>query len=62
MTPLGIALPYVTDGGGLVVKFRIGAEDVSGVVFFAPIDLSFATTYPLQVVDDDDDDDDDDDE
>ena len=48
---LNIGLPYVIDGGGLVARFEIGAEHVSGVVFLRwNFPVPIATTYPLQVV------------
>ncbi len=49
----GVGLPYTNDGGGLVARFEIGAEHVSGVVLIRwNFPVPIATTYPLQVVDD----------
>jgi hypothetical protein len=47
LAPLGITMPYVTDGGNLTLEFTIQAADVRGSAqVFSP---SFAFgTYPLQ--------------
>jgi hypothetical protein len=49
LTPLGISLPYTTDGGNLTLEFTIQAADVRGAAqVFSP---SFAFgTYALQAV------------
>ena len=49
LTPLGISLPYTTDGGNLTLEFTITAADVRGAAqVFSP---SFAFgTYALQSV------------
>ena len=49
LTPLGITLPYTTDGGNLTLEFTIQAGDVRGTAqVFSP---SFAFgTYPLQEI------------
>ncbi|MCH7805294.1 MAG: hypothetical protein IH937_14590, partial [Acidobacteria bacterium] len=49
LTPLGITLPYTTDGGNLTLEFTIQAGDVRGAAqVFSP---SFAFgTYPLQEI------------
>ncbi len=49
LVPLGIPLPYTTDGGNLTLEFTIGSKNVRGVAqVFSP---SFAFgTYPLQEI------------
>ncbi len=49
LTPLGIGLPYTTDGGNLTVEFTIGAENVHGVAQVFSSELAFGT-YPMQVI------------
>ena len=49
LTPLGIGLPYTTDGGNLTVEFTVGAENVSGVGQVFSSALAFGT-YPMQVI------------
>ena len=45
----GIALPYVDDGGNMLVEFTVGADDVRGTgQVFGP-ELAFGT-YPLEVM------------
>ena len=47
LTPLGITLPYTTDGGNLTVEFTIQAADVIGVAQVFSSDFAFGT-YPVQ--------------
>ena len=47
LTPLGIALPYVTDGGNLTLEFTIQAADVRGTAQVFSSSFAFGT-YPLQ--------------
>ncbi len=47
LTPLGIPIPYITDGGNLTVEFTVGAEKVRGVAQVFTSDFAFGT-YPLQ--------------
>ena len=49
ITPLGITMPYTTDGGNLTLEFTIEAAGVRGAAqVFAP---SFAFgTYPMQEI------------
>ena len=49
LAPLGIGLPYTTDGGNLTVEFTVGAENVSGVAQVFSSALAFGT-YPMQVI------------
>ena len=49
LTPLGISLPYMTDGGNLTVEFTIQAPDVRGVAQVFSDSLAFGT-YPLQEI------------
>ncbi len=49
LAPLGIGLPYTTDGGNLTVEFTVGAENVSGVGQVFSSALAFGT-YPMQVI------------
>ena len=47
LAPLGIPLPYMSDGGNLTVEITIGAPNVQGVAQVVSSDLAFGT-YPLQ--------------
>ena len=49
LDPLGIALPYTTDGGNLTLEFTIEAPDVKGVAQVFSSDFAFGT-YPLQEI------------
>ena len=49
LDPLGIALPYTTDGGNLTLEFTIQAVDVRGVAQVFSSDFAFGT-YPLQEI------------
>ena len=49
LAPLGMGLPYTTDGGNLIVEFTVGAENVSGVAQVFSSALAFGT-YPMQVI------------
>ena len=49
LIPLGIALPYVTDGGNLTLEFTIQAVDVRGVAQVFSSDFAFGT-YPMQEI------------
>ncbi len=47
LTPLGIALPYINDGGNLTVEFTVAADKVRGVAQVFTDNFAFGT-YPLQ--------------
>jgi len=47
LTPLGIPIPYINDGGNLTVEFTVAAEKVRGVAQVFTSDFAFGT-YPLQ--------------
>jgi hypothetical protein len=49
LTPLGITLPYVSDGGNLTLEFTIQAADVRGVAQVFSSSFAFGT-YPMQVI------------
>ena len=49
LTPLGIALPYTTDGGNLTLEFTIQAADARGVAQVFSSDFAFGT-YPMQEI------------
>ena len=49
LTPLRIALPYVTDGGNLTLEFTIQAADARGVAQVFSSDFAFGT-YPMQEI------------
>ena len=49
LDPLGIALPYVTDGGNLTLEFTIQAADVRGAAQVFSSSFAFGTV-PLQVI------------
>ena len=49
LIPLGIALPYTTDGGNLTLEFTIQAVDVRGVAQVFSSDFAFGT-YPMQEI------------
>ena len=49
LIPLGIALPYVTDGGNLTLEFTIQAADARGVAQVFSSDFAFGT-YPMQEI------------
>ena len=49
LDPLGIALPYTTDGGNLTLEFTIQAVDVRGAAQVFSSDFAFGT-YPLQEI------------
>jgi len=46
---LGLTLPYVTDGGNLMLEFTVTAPKVTGAGQVFSSDLAFGT-YPLQVI------------
>ena len=49
LAPLGIALPYVTDGGNLTLEFTIQAANARGVAQVFSSDFAFGT-YPMQEI------------
>ena len=49
LIPLGIPMPYLTDGGNLTLEFTITAANVRGVAQVFSSDLAFGT-YPMQVM------------
>ena len=49
LDPLGIALPYTTDGGNLMLEFTIQAVDVRGAAQVFSSDFAFGT-YPMQEI------------
>ena len=49
LAPLGIALPYTTDGGNLTLEFTIGSKNVRGMAQVFSSDFAFGT-YPLQEI------------
>ena len=49
LTPLDISLPYMTDGGNLVLEFTVQAADVTGAAQIFTSDFAFGT-YPLEVI------------
>ena len=49
LDPLGIALPYTTDGGNLTLEFTIQAVDVRGAAQVFSSDFAFGT-YPMQEI------------
>ena len=49
LAPLGVALPYVTDGGNLTLEFTIQAADVRGAAQVFSSSFAFGTV-PLQVI------------
>ena len=49
LAPLGIALPYVTDGGNLTLEFTIQAADARGTAQVFSSDFAFGT-YPMQEI------------
>ena len=49
LIPLGIALPYVTDGGNLTLEFTIQAADARGAAQVFSSDFAFGT-YPMQEI------------
>ena len=49
LTPLGITLPYTTDGGNLTLEFTIQAADVRGAAQVFESDFAFGT-YPMQEI------------
>jgi len=49
LTPLDISLPYMTDGGNLVLEFTVQAADVRGAAQIFTSDFAFGT-YPLEVI------------
>ena len=49
LAPLGITLPYTTDGGNLTLEFTIQAADVRGAAQVFSSSFAFGT-YPLQNV------------
>ena len=49
LDPLGIALPYVTDGGNLTLEFTIQAADARGAAQVFSSDFAFRT-YPMQEI------------
>ena len=49
LDPLGIALPYVTDGGNLTLEFTIQAADARGAAQVFSSDFAFGT-YPMQEI------------
>ncbi|MCH7805381.1 MAG: hypothetical protein IH937_15040 [Acidobacteria bacterium] len=50
LTPLGISLPYTTDGGNLIVEVTIEATGVIGNAQVFQLDLSSFGIYPLQAL------------
>ena len=50
LTPLGIAVPYIADGGNIVVEITIEAAGVTGVGQVFQLDLSSFGIYPLSRV------------
>jgi hypothetical protein len=49
LTPLGVLLPYTTDGGNLTLEFAIQAPAVQGTSQVFSADFGFGT-YPLQEI------------
>ena len=49
LIPLGIALPYTTDGGNLTLEFTIQAADARGAAQVLSSDFAFGT-YPMQEI------------
>jgi len=49
LVPLGISLPYTTDGGNLTLEFTIQAADVRGTAQVFSSSFAFGT-YPLQEI------------
>ena len=49
LTPLGVLLPYTTDGGNLTLEFTIQAADVRGTAQVFSSDFAFGT-QPLQEI------------
>ena len=49
LTPLGVLLPYTTDGGNLTLEFTIQAADVTGTAQVFSSDFAFGT-QPLQEI------------
>ena len=49
LTPLGIPLPYTTDGGNLTLEITIQAADVRGAAQVFESDFAFGT-YPMQQI------------
>jgi hypothetical protein len=49
LVPLGISLPYTTDGGNLTLEFTIQAADVRGTAQVFSSSFGFGT-YPLEVI------------
>ncbi len=49
LTPLGITLPYTSDGGNLTLEFTIQAADVRGVAQVFSSSFAFGT-YPLAII------------
>ncbi len=49
LTPLGVLLPYTTDGGNLTLEFTIQAADVRGAAQVFSSDFAFGT-QPLQEI------------
>ncbi len=49
LVPLGIALPYTTDGGNLTLEFTIASKNVRGVAQVFSGDFAFGT-YTLQEI------------
>jgi hypothetical protein len=49
LTPLGITLPYTTDGGNLTLEFTIEAVGVVGAAQVFSFSFAFGT-YPLQEI------------
>ena len=49
LAPLGLPLPYTTDGGNVTVEFTVGAENVRGAAQVFSSELAFGT-YPMQVI------------
>lgn len=49
LIPLGIPTPYLTDGGNLVLEFKIEAADVRGAAQVFSDSFGFGT-YPLEVI------------
>ncbi len=46
-----LPLPYTDDGGNLVLEFKVGTKNVTGLAqYFNGITFEFFDSYPLQVV------------
>ena len=50
MTPLGIVLPYLQDGGNVALEFKVDADHVTGLAQYFGLTLESFDSYPLQVI------------